>query len=79
MMKQTIFYFGYKNSDENYFELKIDFVFEPSKVNETPSVFIKDKEYFITNVIDEFTDNPNTQIRHIRIAENLLPDYKHFF
>lgn len=75
-MKQTIFYCGFGEEEQVH---KLDFIYEPpvTDKDKTAYVLINKKEYCIVRMIDEFTKNPEVQIRHIRIYENKLPE-KHF-
>lgn len=76
-MKQTIFYCGHGDEEQ---VLKLDFIYEPPVTHKDKSVYvlINKKEYYIFRMIDEFTKNPEVQIRHIRIMENTPPTEKHF-
>lgn len=80
-MKQTIFHNGFNKNDPKYFVKSLDFIYDVPLLREgdMPVVYIDEVEYHVSEFIDEFTDNPNVQIRHIRLSENLLPSTKHFF
>lgn len=80
-MKQTILHHGFNKNDPEYFVKSLDFIYEVPRLKDDdfPVVYIGEIEYYVTEFIDEFTDNPDVQIRHIRIAKNLFPSKKHFF
>jgi len=67
-MKKTIFH--YKDSREG-FEHTVQFIYNPPNFEEA---IIRINEYeasfSITKIVDEFTDNQDTQIRHVYLSRH---------